>query len=91
MEAKRRGPCAACATHIEAGEIIHYEDGTGPRHLACADRAPDARVNKYRAPCSTCGVMVKPGKGVLRGVDVDGRNRWVVMCQGCVTGASPEP
>ncbi|NVJ20648.1 hypothetical protein HUW62_05355 [Myxococcus sp. AM011] len=65
LVARKGGPCAACGAPILEGERIAYELATGPRHLACADREPELRRNRYAARCSLCGFLVRKGRGRL--------------------------
>lgn len=84
LVARRGGPCAACGAPILEGERICYTLETGARHLACEDRAPGLRRNRYAARCSLCGVLLRRGRGSLGVVETceDGAftRVWRVSC-----------
>ena len=77
LEAKRRGPCAACSQPIQPGERIHYELATGARHLACSDREPEARRNQHLRSCSLCGALLRPNQGHLTVSESQVEGAWV--------------
>lgn len=84
LVAQRGGPCAACGALVLKGERIDYTLGTGPRHLACADRIPELRRNQHAAPCVLCGVRLSRGQGALSVTETcEGEaytRRWAVSC-----------
>lgn len=69
IEARRASACVACSEGILKGEVIEYEREVGARHLACAERATDARRNAHPARCYWCGGRVGRGQGELTVVD----------------------
>ncbi|NPD27455.1 hypothetical protein [Corallococcus exiguus] len=82
--AQRGGPCAACGALVLKGERIEYTLGTGPRHLACADKAAELRRNQHAASCVLCGFQVPRGAGALSVTETcEGgayTRRWAVSC-----------
>lgn len=65
LQADRTGACAACGGPIERGEVIEYQLAVGPRHLTCVDRPAALRRNRYRTACGLCGLVLRPGEGLL--------------------------
>ncbi|MCP3060962.1 hypothetical protein LXT21_19435 [Myxococcus sp. K38C18041901] len=65
LVARKGGPCAACGAPILEGERITYTLETGARHLACEDRVPELRRNRYAARCALCGFLLRKGRGRL--------------------------
>ena len=85
MQARRRGPCAVCGANIEIGEVMAYEQRTGPRHLACSDRAGERRTNARPSRCAVCQRRLARGQGRLsvrewQTGDHEWRRAWDVVC-----------